>query len=284
MRTAGKVAIAAGALIVVAALALPAVAPGLVLSGAMAIERGVAGLDEKIVQVDDHTIHYLEGGPADAPVLLLLHGFSGDKDNWTRFSRHLTDRYRVVAPDLAGWGQSSRVEIARYDLHAQAERVEAFRKQLSLPKVHVAGNSMGGNLTGVYALRFPEAVLSVGFFNNAGVPEINPSPLTEALARGEHPLIVSDAAGYRRLLELVFVEVPFVPEPVLAYFAERAVKNRAFTQKIWTDMQNKKALLLPRLGELEMCGDRSADVICPSHSARARFTSFSSSRMFPGQW
>ena len=70
-------------------------------------ERSISGLEYKTVVVGDETWHYLEGGPNDAEVVLLLHGFGGDKDNWTRFSKLLTDGYRVVAPDLPGFGESA---------------------------------------------------------------------------------------------------------------------------------------------------------------------------------
>ena len=247
-----KILIGAGAVLAASVVALPVVAPSVVLSAAMRLERGAAGLDHRVVQVDDHRVHYLEGGPADAPVVLLVHGFGGDKDNWTRMARHLSDGYRVVAPDLPGWGESSRLPAASYDIKAQAARLEAFRKTIGLKRFHLAGNSMGGHLAGVYAATYPDPVRSVGLFNNGGVPEVNASELSKALARGEHPLLVEDAEGFRRMMAFIFVEVPFIPGPVEAYFAERAVRNRAFTKRIWQDLINRPAPLMPLLSKLSM--------------------------------
>ena len=67
-------------------------------------ERSRSGLTYKTSVVGDETWHYLEGGPKDAAVVFLLHGFGGNKDNWTRFSKFLTGSYRVIAPDLPGIG------------------------------------------------------------------------------------------------------------------------------------------------------------------------------------
>jgi hypothetical protein len=71
-------------------------------------ERMLSGLTPGTLIVKGETWHYLDGGPGNGEVVLLLHGFGGDKDNWTRFARYLTDRYRVVAVDLPGFGESAR--------------------------------------------------------------------------------------------------------------------------------------------------------------------------------
>lgn len=82
------------------------------------VERGLAGLHEKSVQAGDHRIAYLEGG-AGADVLL-IQGFGADKDNWDRFARRLTGSCRVIAPDLPGFGDSSKIRGATYNIPTQA--------------------------------------------------------------------------------------------------------------------------------------------------------------------
>ncbi|MGH3120870.1 MAG: alpha/beta fold hydrolase, partial [Streptosporangiaceae bacterium] len=50
-------------------------------------------------------VHYLDyGGPAGAPVIVAVHGLEGSAVNWSAIAPLLTDRYRVLAPDLAGHG------------------------------------------------------------------------------------------------------------------------------------------------------------------------------------
>jgi len=106
------------------------------------LERGAAGLTEKSIQVGTHTIKYLEGG--EGQNILLIHGYSRDKDNWTRFSKYLTPEYHVVAIDLPGFGRSSKIEPETYGISDQAKRVDAFVTAVGLEKFHLAGNSMGG--------------------------------------------------------------------------------------------------------------------------------------------
>lgn len=250
MKRAWKVASGVSATVVSALVVVYFAAPGTMLKGAMFAERGRAGLDAKIVQAAGHRVHYLIGGPVDGPVLLLVHGFSGDKDNWTRFSTHLTDRFRVVALDLPGWGLSTRDPKASYDIVAQAERLDAFVTALKLERFHIVGNSMGGHIAGVYAERFGDKVASVSFFANGGVQSPVKSDLTKALEGGTNPLIVDTAEDYEKVLAMVFTEPPFIPAPVKRYFAAQSVKHRGFTDKIWSDLRAKPAPLEPVLPKI----------------------------------
>jgi len=60
----------------------------------------------KTVRIDDVNVFYREAGPADAPVLLLLHGFPTSSHMFRNLIPLLADRYRVIAPDYPGYGQS----------------------------------------------------------------------------------------------------------------------------------------------------------------------------------
>lgn len=57
-------------------------------------------------QVGDVDVFYREAGPADAPVVLLLHGFPTASHMFRDLFPLLADRYRVIAPDLPGFGQT----------------------------------------------------------------------------------------------------------------------------------------------------------------------------------
>ncbi len=86
------------------------IGPGLIAKWAMNSERRSAGLHEKILLVGDHEIIYLEGGKGE--LILMVHGFSANKDNWTAFAKYITPAYRVVAMDLPGFGDSTYVKNA----------------------------------------------------------------------------------------------------------------------------------------------------------------------------
>lgn len=130
------------------------------------------------------------------------------KDNWTRFAKYLTASYRVVAPDLPGFGDSDKHEDAMYDIGSQVERLAELAKALDLESFHLVGNSMGGHIAAVYAHRYPQQVISLGLFNSSGVTEPQMSEAHQALANGKNLLLVDDVADFARVLAFVFVEQP----------------------------------------------------------------------------
>src|SRR5687767_1237687 len=91
-------------------------------------QRLAAGLGVGTLQVAGHRWGYAHGddAPPGAPTLVMLHGYTGSKENWYPLARRLRGRYRLVIPDLPGWGRSQRRAGADYGFAAQAERVHAF--------------------------------------------------------------------------------------------------------------------------------------------------------------
>jgi abhydrolase domain-containing protein 6 len=223
-------------------------APGLVVQAAMVVERG--GLHEKSIQIGDHTIRYLRGGKANAPIAVFVHGLGADKDNWTRMVRTFTDDLDIIALDLPGFGESTRLPDASYDIASQVDRLDAFIRALAIEKHHLAGNSMGGWISGAYAARFPERVLSVAFLANAGVTPPTESEVRKRMRAGENPLAPKTREGYEQLMDLLFVERPVAPGPVLDWFANRAIENADHTAKVWRDIQAHPLPLEAELAKL----------------------------------
>jgi len=218
----------------------------------LTLERQRAGLELHSSIVDGETWHYLEGGSPDAPVLLLLHGFGGDKDNWTRFAPTLVEEYRVISPDLPGFGDSARHADWDYSLTAQRGRLERFVAALELSPLHIAGNSMGGHLAALYTHANPEQVLSLALLNNAGVEAPELSELAEALGRGENPLIVRKPEDFDRLLAFASFEPPFVPWPAKGVMADKAVEHADFNSRVFDALIDERNVPLePLLGDIQ---------------------------------
>lgn len=195
-------------------------------------ERSSAGLEQHSIKVDGLHIEYLEGGQGD--VVLLLHGFGANKDNWTRISKHLTPHYRVIAPDLPGFGESSRQPDANYTIGAQADRIYAFARALGIQSFHLGGSSMGGAIAGVYASQHPESVISLWLVAPGGVAGAEPSEMKKELDAGRpNPLVVESVEDYKRLIDFIFVKKPFIPGPMLNHLAKDAVRDRFLNQNIF---------------------------------------------------
>ncbi|MBB85947.1 MAG: alpha/beta hydrolase [Xanthomonadales bacterium] len=217
---------------------------------ALRAERDRAMLSVKSVNVDGDNWPYLDGGEGD--VVLLLHGFGGDKDNWTRFGGHLTPDHRVIAPDLPGFGGNARHEDQSYDIASQRDRLAAFVETLGLERFHLAGNSMGGNLAAAYAHSYPEKLLSLGLLDAAGVESPVPSELArEVEATGRVALIPRTREDYDHMVDMVFEDKPWVPPFVVEALAQRAIENADFRQKIFVEYRTNLFRLEPVLPEIQ---------------------------------
>lgn len=198
----------------------------------VAAERQLAGLEAKRVDVDGLEIAYLEGGQGEP--LVLLHGFGADKDNWTRVAAELTGDYRVIAPDLPGFGESGRPENGDYRLRPQAERVDAFADELGLTRFYLGGNSMGGAIAGAYAGAHPDRLLGLWLLAPLGVAGAESSELMNRLqSGGDNPLVAGTAEEFYQLMDWVFADPPYIPAPVKEVLAHRAVARQDLYRRIF---------------------------------------------------
>jgi abhydrolase domain-containing protein 6 len=241
---------AALAVVIAGILLVPRIFPKATFRVVEYVEHKLSRLEEKELVAAKHTVRYLEGGPKDAPVVLLLHGFDGNKDNWTRLSRELTKKYHVFAPDLPGSGESSQINSEYYDIASQADRVAEIARALKLPPHHVAGNSVGGHVAAAYAHRFPDNVKSLCLIDTAGIKAPRENEYAVRRARGERPLLIDTREQYEEFLKMVFVKRPWAPRVVTEQFAEQAMKHRPFYEKIMIDMEARPYPLEPVLPQI----------------------------------
>lgn len=204
----------------------------------MAIDREhrKAGLTQKTLDVNGKSISILESERDPAkPTLVLIHGFAANKENWVRFSRYLTDAFHVVAMDLPGHGESVKALILPYGLDDQAGYVHEILTKLNINTFHLAGNSMSGAISCLYAARYPEKVQSLFLIDPAGIYQYD-SELVHRLKKGEKPLIVTSRNGFDALMDFALEEKPYIPWPVAGVMAEKAVANRPVNEKIFSQI------------------------------------------------
>ncbi|WP_242007578.1 alpha/beta fold hydrolase [Luteimonas cucumeris] len=210
--------IVAAPVLVIAALAILVWRdPYAIVRAEYARQRIAAGLTQRSVDAGGHRWIYAERAAdrADAPTLVLLHGYTGSKENWYRLAEQFDRRYRLVIPDLPGWGQSERRPGADYGYAAQAENVAAFIDHISEQPVVLVGHSMGGGIVAVVAARHPRRVSQVALLDASGVRFKDNQFGLDVLA-GRNPFAVTDAAGLERYLDILFHDRdarPAIPWP-----------------------------------------------------------------------
>ena len=111
------------------------------------------------VTLHGNDLHYVDAGDGD-PVVF-VHGLLGSHQDWTSLLADLSDRHRVLAPDLVGHGASAKLyEPAAYDSAIMAEDVRALLDHLGIARADVMGYSMGARITAFLALRHPRRARS----------------------------------------------------------------------------------------------------------------------------
>lgn len=214
---------------------------GLLVELGLGAERGRADVRW---QQDGDGIVYLERlVRKPSGTVLMVHGFGGSKDHWTRLAARLPQDMRLVALDLPGFGESPKDPSASYAIDVQVARLKRFVDAHALGPVHLMGNSMGGRIAAEYALAHPHDVTSLVLFDPAGV---TPPPG----AKQNHVIVVRSAADFDALLATAFVTPPVIPDAVKGYFAERAQQNAALEQRILDEINATPARLEERLGAL----------------------------------
>lgn len=202
---------------------------------AMNHERSKAGLELKTIEAGGKTISLMESERGnDKPTIILVHGFTANKENWIRFAAYLTETYHVVAMDLPGHGDSVKDFNLQYDFSDQVIYVNEIVSCLNIEKFHMAGNSMGGAISALYAVAFPEQVQSLFLIDPAGIHRYD-CELTRRLAEGSNPLIVTCDDDFYELMDFALEEKPFIPWPVTSVMAEKSAANEAINRKMFKD-------------------------------------------------
>src|ERR1700710_952739 len=90
----------------------------------------------KRIEADGVEVFYREAGAPDAPVVLLLHGFPSSSHQYRHLIPRLADRYRVIAPDLPGFGftEVPAARSYRYSFEALTQTIAAFVDRLQLQR------------------------------------------------------------------------------------------------------------------------------------------------------
>jgi pimeloyl-ACP methyl ester carboxylesterase len=118
---------------------------------------------DELIEMRGLRFHYRDWPAArpGAPVLILLHGYTGHARSWDAFAEAMTDRYRVIALDQRGHGESGWALAERYGVEDMADDLAAFVQALGLTRFTLLGLSMGGMVAMEYAGRRPKELAAV---------------------------------------------------------------------------------------------------------------------------
>jgi pimeloyl-ACP methyl ester carboxylesterase len=219
--------------------------------------------------------HYVEWGEAGAPAVVLLHGLSSMCRIWDTFARALQDRYRIIALDQRGHGDSSWPMEPAYATGDYVADLEALVAAWALERFALIGLSMGGMNAIAYAARHPQRVSHLvpvditPAINREKRPTVK---LDKHIAEHGHP-VVDDLDG---MLKLVRLNNKITPDPALRHRLSHLLKRTEdgrWTNKhdprvgyywdpsnLWEELPKVQAqVLIVRGGKSEVLSDERAE-------------------------
>lgn len=146
----------------------------------MSIEQSTS----RFSTVDGVCVHYHELGEqhSDAPAVILLHGSGAGATGWSNYNRNaeaLAQKFRVIIPDMPGFGQSDMKPADAPVPGWWAQTIMGLMDVLGIGRAHFVGNSMGGMVTLKIALETPDRIDRMILMGPGGghpVTSIWPSP------------------------------------------------------------------------------------------------------------
>jgi pimeloyl-ACP methyl ester carboxylesterase len=127
---------------------------------------------KKIVEIDGTKIAYMEAGPDQyvGTPLLLVHGFLVHSGSWRDIIPGLSEKYRILAPDLPGFGDSGMLTGTGVNFSRFATFLNRFCEKLDVERAIIIGHSMGGAIAIVSCAMFPHRFVKGVFMDAAAYP------------------------------------------------------------------------------------------------------------------
>jgi pimeloyl-ACP methyl ester carboxylesterase len=143
----------------------------------------------RFMEVDGLRAHYQEAGSIDAPPLILIHGFCASTFVWREVFLPLAESgFRVIVPDLLGFGYSEKPRQYEYTIDAQARMIVRLMSQLGIERAALVGSSYGGAIAATCALDYPQRVSKLVLIGAV----INNEPVRQPMARVARAPLVGD--------------------------------------------------------------------------------------------
>ncbi len=124
--------------------------------------------DPQVHETDAAGVRTVYHESGTGPTLVLIHGMFGDYTDWETVVEPLRRNFRVISPDLPGFGESEKPDI-EYDREFFIRWMHALFESLGVNKATLVGNSFGGEVALLYALAHPKRVARMVLVSSGGL-------------------------------------------------------------------------------------------------------------------
>jgi pimeloyl-ACP methyl ester carboxylesterase len=221
--------------------------PQWILKGLYNYELRKGNFKTETLEINGETYYYLDNRREDLPTMVLLHGYSDTKGSWVSFINPISEKYRIIIPDLMGHGDNPKDFNISYDFVSQAVFVKQVTDKLKLPDFHLIGISMGGAVSGHFAHKYPEKVKTLTLISNAGINDYANLSKVDSLMllypsveeKIENlPLLPKklDKESLNKFKKYLFIQPLFTPNQLFKVYLNRLVVYREFNIKVLKDL------------------------------------------------
>ena len=127
-------------------------------------------MEKRKINVNNMDMVYEECGENNEWTVVLLHGFCGSSRYWHKVCPLLSDKYRIIMPQLRGHGSTSAPNDG-YSMEAMADDILGLLDALSIEKVVMFGHSLGGYVTLAFADKYPKKLQGLGLIHSTALPD-----------------------------------------------------------------------------------------------------------------
>jgi 2-hydroxy-6-oxonona-2,4-dienedioate hydrolase len=177
---------------------------------------------QKFTNVNGYTIRYLDYGLPDgktnSKVLILLHGLGASAERWSRVIPTLSRYYRVIIPDIIGFGYSDKPAV-EYTMDFFIDIFfKVFLDNLGISKASIIGSSFGGHVATEFAIRFNGMVEKLVLVSPAGMMKTSTPTLDRYIMAALYPVYEH---VYEAFSEMAYDSDEAVNEEIVMDFVNR---------------------------------------------------------------
>jgi len=154
-------------------------------------------------------IRIAEAGRKGAPVILFQHGIGGHLEAYSKNLVALSDEFHCIAFDYVGHAMSNRM-VMEYTPPVLAEQVRELMDAMGIESAHLSGESLGGWVSGFFAVKYPQRVLKLMLNTGAGIPIVSEKGRADMLDLMERS---KKAAGLAPTFEMVKHRIEWLIHP-----------------------------------------------------------------------
>jgi pimeloyl-ACP methyl ester carboxylesterase len=172
-------------------------------------------VEEKFTQIDGNKIRYLESGDSKK-TLVLIHGLGASSERWSKVIPIFAKEYRVVVPDLIGFGHSDK-PLVDYTPEFFLDFLEKFFVASNIDRPNIIGSSLGGQLSAEYASLHSQNIEKLVLVSPAGAMKQSTPALDAYIMAALYP---NDQSA-KNAFEMMEASGEDIPDEIVNGFVER---------------------------------------------------------------